>query len=985
MLHEDYLPCSSYENQGNVENGIVKFQHSESKLFFFAILDEDAHTLLKSEGYPQEAARDNGLESVLRNRANKDFYSLKNENGQYFLSLRAANYREIARSCDCATEAEANGLISYLTGEEKRGGTLASSATSERESNKVDDDYLPCDEYFGHSPVDGHPGFTTFKSERTGLNYFAVVDEDGTVLFRSEGYPTTSARDNGIESVEKNSKLEERYSVKMLPDGKYVVSIKAGNHQEIARSCRFDSEAEARLLFPSERARIQAEKAAALAATATPSVEVKKEIDRVEDNYLPCKSYEGHTVDSKFPGFVTFTHENGQHYFAMVSHDGKVILRSEGYTTEAARNNGIDSVMRNRDLPGRWSTIDFSGWYFRILKAGNHQEIGRSCPYKTAADAETPYLLAAPVAMAAAIKSVPVEDDYLSCREYEGRAMSSKYPNYSVFKHDNGQYYFAKLNDQGKIVLRGEGFETIEEVENDINRVEAAWGIQSQWSVIEFAGYKMNVLKTADGEEIGRSCPEKPVVEAPIPVAAPAPVIEKQVDKEDDYLICEEYKNKTVNDKVNNVALFKHENGLFYFVLYNSDGSVRLRSEGFVDAKTRDEELSGVLRYKDNSEMYTIIERNGYKIKVLKDKTGREVGRSCLEKDAPVVPVAPIVAAAAPIIAAAIPEVVKVVDKEDDYMPCEDYRGKTVTDKKNNVALFKHKNGLYYFVVYNSNGSVRLRSEGFSDLKKRDSELKAVLQHLDRSNMYTSIEKNGYIIKVLKDETGREVGRSCLEKIPVAAPVVAPPPPVYTAPVVEAAAKGGFNWWWLLPLLLIPLFFLWKGCDKKEVVVETPPITVDTVKAEIPVTPPAPVAACNCSGNDYAIFNIPSGAVGKKLSRLGTNPEFGNSHGLSPEEFYKKLSKRHSSNNVDKEFLDGLFKAMGYANGFSDAKSEMFTEVIIPENTAGNLGYGKNHGTGYYTLPDAERDRKAFKIASNGKCDIHFMKTCGNHFFYCSE
>ncbi len=104
-------------------------------------------------------------------------------------------------------------------------------------------------------------------------------------------------------------------------------------------------------------------------------------------------------------------------------------------------------------------------------------------------------------------------------------------------------------------------------------------------------------------------------------------------------------------------------------------------------------------------------------------------------------------------------------DKEDDYLPCKEYEGRTVNDKKNNVALFKHDNGQFYFALYNAEGGVRLRSEGFRTAKERDQELSGVLKYNDYENMYQRIGKGKYFIDVLFDDTGREVGRSCLQKV----------------------------------------------------------------------------------------------------------------------------------------------------------------------------------------------------------------------------
>ena len=112
---------------------------------------------------------------------------------------------------------------------------------------------------------------------------------------------------------------------------------------------------------------------------------------------------------------------------------------------------------------------------------------------------------------------------------------------------------------------------------------------------------------------------------------AKTPSKSKNTDKEDDYLSCKEYENREVSDKKNNVVMFKHDSdGQYYFALYNDDGSVKLRSEGFRTAKERDQELSGVLKYHDDVSMYKTITKGKYSMRVLYDKTGREVGRSCL-------------------------------------------------------------------------------------------------------------------------------------------------------------------------------------------------------------------------------------------------------------------------------------------------------------------------------------------------------------------
>jgi outer membrane protein OmpA-like peptidoglycan-associated protein len=74
---------------------------------------------------------------------------------------------------------------------------------------------------------------------------------------RSEAYPTEPSRAAGMASVIMNREIEERYSMEEV-HGLYFVVLKAGNHQEIARSCPIPSEAAALLLLPSRRCTVPA-------------------------------------------------------------------------------------------------------------------------------------------------------------------------------------------------------------------------------------------------------------------------------------------------------------------------------------------------------------------------------------------------------------------------------------------------------------------------------------------------------------------------------------------------------------------------------------------------------------------------------------------------------------------------------------------------------------------------------------------------------
>jgi len=136
-----------------------------------------------------------------------------------------------------------------------------------------------------------------------------------------------------------------------------------------------------------------------------------------------------------------------------------------------------------------------------------------------------------------------------------------------------------------------------------------------------------------------------------------------------------------------------------------------------------------------------------------------------------------------------------------------------------------------------------------------------------------------------------------------------------------------------------------------------------------------------CGQSSVAIFNVPVNTTPKQMARLGTMPEFGDSHGLTPSQFYDKLNARYSDNATDKAYLNYLFKSMGYANGWADAQPYMFSEEVLPVGTSGMLGLGKQHHYKYSILPTNDRDRQAFRIQSANGSVVHFMKTCGGPLF----
>jgi small subunit ribosomal protein S2 len=106
------------------------------------------------------------------------------------------------------------------------------------------------------------------------------------------------------------------------------------------------------------------------------------EAEAAKDDYLPCEKYTGEA------GFHKFSIEDGkQHYFSFNNNERKTLLRSEGYSTEKAMLNGIDSIKKNAGSENKWATGKTEdNLFYYALKAGNGQEIARSCYYEKEED-----------------------------------------------------------------------------------------------------------------------------------------------------------------------------------------------------------------------------------------------------------------------------------------------------------------------------------------------------------------------------------------------------------------------------------------------------------------------------------------------------------------------------------------------------------------------------------------------------------------------
>ena len=148
-------------------------------------------------------------------------------------------------------------------------------------------------------------GKFVIKTTATGFK-FDLKAGNGQVILTSEVYTTKAACENGVESVKKNASDDAKYERKESSNGKPMFNLKAGNGQVIGTS----------ELYESETARDNG-------------------VESVKKNASDDAKYERKESS------------NGKPMFNLKAGNRQIIGTSELYESEAARDNGIESVKKN--------------------------------------------------------------------------------------------------------------------------------------------------------------------------------------------------------------------------------------------------------------------------------------------------------------------------------------------------------------------------------------------------------------------------------------------------------------------------------------------------------------------------------------------------------------------------------------------------------------------------------------------------------------
>ncbi len=86
------------------------------------------------------------------------------------------------------------------------------------------------------------PGKFVKSVGKDGKHYFALKAGNGEIILQSQGYASTKSRDNGIESVRKNSQDPNRFEKKVAKNGKFFFTLNATNGQVVGMSQMYKTE-----------------------------------------------------------------------------------------------------------------------------------------------------------------------------------------------------------------------------------------------------------------------------------------------------------------------------------------------------------------------------------------------------------------------------------------------------------------------------------------------------------------------------------------------------------------------------------------------------------------------------------------------------------------------------------------------------------------------------------------------------------------------
>jgi uncharacterized protein YegP (UPF0339 family) len=191
-----------------------------------------------------------------------------------------------------------------------------------------------------------------------GAWYFHVASSSGEIVLASESYTTRKGALGGILSVLDNGTVKARYHLSTGQDGQSYVTLSASNGQIIATTEGYSTASNARR--------------------------------GIDASIASLESYVAAWTDATGARFEVFEGADDQYYFNLYAGNGEVVLRSEGYQSEAGALNGAFATAQYGVEAGYYKLHESAdgGFYVR-LQAPNNEVVAVSEIYASKAGAES--------------------------------------------------------------------------------------------------------------------------------------------------------------------------------------------------------------------------------------------------------------------------------------------------------------------------------------------------------------------------------------------------------------------------------------------------------------------------------------------------------------------------------------------------------------------------------------------------------------------
>lgn len=203
--------------------------------------------------------------------------------------------------------------------------------------------------------VSGRPFFELFEG-RDGDYYFNLAATNHEIVLSSEGYTSRTGALTGILSVLDNAGEFANYDLREAVNGQFYFVLQAQNGQTIGMSELYSTKGNAK--------------------------------QGVENTIEVADDYLAFLATRTGARFTVFEGANGLYYFNLKAANGKIVLQSQAYSSEAAAMNGSFAVAEAGVHSARYDikTSKDGGAYFN-LKAGNNEIVGTSEIYSSKSNA----------------------------------------------------------------------------------------------------------------------------------------------------------------------------------------------------------------------------------------------------------------------------------------------------------------------------------------------------------------------------------------------------------------------------------------------------------------------------------------------------------------------------------------------------------------------------------------------------------------------